>query len=68
MQLCNLILVYNIIINFIAVPTAPPNFNYMSPTNNDGVLSVTLTWRRPDPPNGLITQCNVSDITNSNCT
>ena len=22
---------------------------------------VTLTWRRPDPPNGLITQYNVSD-------
>ena len=56
---------YNIIINFIAVHTAPSNFNYMSPTNNDGVLSVTLTWRRPDPPNGLITQYNVSDITNS---
>ena len=68
MQLCNLILMYNIIINFIAVPTAPPNFNYMSLTNNDGVLSVILTWRRPDPPNGLITQYDVSHITNSKST
>ena len=59
---------YNIIINFIAVPTAPPNFNYMNPASNDGVLSVTLTWRRPDPPNGLITQYNVSDTVNSKST
>ena len=36
----------------------------MNPTNTGGIFSVTLTWKRPDPPNGLITQYNVSDITN----
>ena len=52
----------NIIVNLIAVPTAPRDFNYMNPTNAGVILSVTLTWRRPAPPNGLITQYNVSDI------
>ena len=51
----------NIVINLIAVPSAPRDFNYMSPTNTDVTLSVTLTWKRPDPPNGLINQYNVSD-------
>ena len=55
----------NIVINLIAVPSAPRDLNYMSPTNTDVTLSVTLTWRRPDPPNGLITQYNVGDIINS---
>ena len=56
------------IINLITVPTAPHNFNSYIPTTNTGVtLSVTLTWSRPDPPNGLITQYNVSNITNSYC-
>ena len=44
----------------IIVPTAPSNFNYSHLTNS----SVMLTWRRPDPPNGLITQYIVSDIIN----
>ena len=48
----------------IAVPTAPRDFKYMNPTSIGGMSSVTLTWSRPDPPNGLITQYNVSDITN----
>ena len=26
------------------------------------MFNVTLTWSRPDPPNGIITQYNVSDI------
>ena len=43
----------------IVVPTAPRNLNYTARTPT----GVTLTWRRPDPPNGLITQYNVSDIT-----
>ena len=47
------------------VPTAPQNLNFMDFTNTGATLSVTLTWRRPDPPNGLITQYNVSDNTNS---
>ena len=34
-------------------------------TNTGATLSVTLTWSRPDPPNGLITQYNVSDNTNN---
>ena len=37
----------------------------MNPANTGGILSDTLTWIRPDPPNGLITQYNVSDIINS---
>ena len=52
-------------VNLITVPTAPRNVNSMNPTGTGGIFSVTLTWRRPDPPNGLITQYNVSDITDS---
>ena len=51
----------------ITVPTTPHNFIYYNPTNTGVTLSITLTWRRPDSPNGLITQYNVSDITNSCC-
>ena len=43
------------------MPTAPHNLNYTNLT----ATGVTLTWRRPDPPNGLITQYNVSDIANT---
>ena len=43
------------------MPTAPRNLNY---TDLAGT-GVTLTWSRPDPPNGLITQYNVSDITDT---
>ena len=43
------------------MPTAPRNLNYIDLTGT----GVTLTWRRPDPPNGVITQYNVSDITNN---
>ena len=57
--MCNLSLPVDI------VPTAPQNLNFMDFTNTGATLSVTLTWRRPDPPNGLITQYNVSDNTNS---
>ena len=39
------------------MPTAPHNLNYTDLT----ATGVTLTWRRPDPPNGLITQYNVSN-------
>ena len=42
----------------IIVPAAPCNLNYSHLTNS----SITLTWRRPDPPNGIITQYIVSDI------
>ena len=45
----------------IIVPTAPQNFNFINFTNSGATLSVTLAWRRPDPPNGLIIQYNVSD-------
>ena len=54
----------NIIINLIAVPTAPRDLSYMSHTNTGVTWSVALTWRTPDPPNGVITQYNVSDNTN----
>ena len=42
------------------MPTPPLDLSAMV-TNNE----VTLTWSRPDPPNGLITQYSVSVITNS---
>ena len=47
-------------INLIAVPTAPRDFKHMNPANTGVMFSVTLTWSRPDPPNGVITQYNVS--------
>ena len=42
----------------IVVPTAPRNLNYTNLT----ATGVTLTWKRPDPPNGLIVLYYVSDI------
>ena len=45
------------------VPTAPKDLHFMDFTST----SVTLIWKRPDPPNGLITHYNVSDITNDHC-
>ena len=49
----------------IIVPTAPCNVVPMEPDVTGNVFNITLTWSRPDPPNGLITLYNVSDITNS---
>ena len=46
---------------YIIVPSAPRDLDYVDPT----ATGVTLTWRRPDPPNGLITQYRVSDTINS---
>ena len=46
------------------MPSAPQNLNLMSPINTDGILSITVTWRRPDPPNGRIINYTVSNITN----
>ena len=43
------------------MPTAPRDLDYTDLTDT----GVTLTWRRPDPPNGLIIQYNVSDITDT---
>ena len=55
---------YILKINLITAPTAPHNLQYANP--NTGITSsVVLFWNRPDPPNGFITQYNVSDITNS---
>ena len=56
-----LVYVHIISYHFIVVPTAPHNLSYTYLTGT----GVTLTWRRPDPPNGLITQYNVSDITDT---
>ena len=47
----------------IIVPTVPRNFNYVNPTNTGVMFNITLIWSRPDPPNGIITQYNVSDTT-----
>ena len=55
------------------MPTAPQNLNYMNFINTGVMFNVTLTWSRPDPPNGIITQYNVSgtllmvNIFNNNC-
>ena len=59
-QMCTYVCIWMYINNIIA-PTAPRDLTSMDLTSS----SVTLTWRRPDPPNGLIIQYNVSDITNS---
>ena len=55
----------SVAINPITVPTAPHSLNYNNPANTGVTLNITLTWRRPDPPNGFITQYNVSDVANS---
>ena len=49
----------------IIVPTAPRNLVLMEPNVTSNVFNITLAWSRPDPPNGLITLYNVSNITNS---
>ena len=47
-------------------PTAPRDLNYTDYLINDNVFNITLTWSRPDPPNGLIIQYIVSDFINNN--
>ena len=49
------------ILKYIIAPSAPHDLDYVDLTTT----GVTLTWRIPDPPNGLITQYNVSDTINS---
>ena len=49
----------------IIVPTAPRNLTYMESDVTGNVFNITLTWSRPDPPNGVITLYNVSNVTNS---
>ena len=44
------------------MPTAPRNLEYREPVITGNMFNITLTWSRPDPPNGIITQYNVSDI------
>ena len=51
----------------LIVPTDPRNFNYINPTNAGDMFNITLIWSRPDPPNGIITQYNVSNITDNYC-
>ena len=43
------------------VPTVPRNLDYTEPDISSGMFNITLTWSRPDPPNGIITQYNVSN-------
>ena len=47
----------------IIVPTAPRNLMYTESTDAGNVFNITLMWSRPDPPNGIITQYNVSNTT-----
>ena len=47
-------------------PTAPRDLNYTDLLISDDMFNITLTWSRPDPPNGIILHYNVSDIINNN--
>ena len=47
----------------IIVPTPSHNLMYTEPVVTGNMFNITITWSRPDPPNGIITQYNVSDIT-----
>ena len=47
------------------MPTAPQDLDHTEPVISSGMFNITLTWSRPDPPNGIIIQYNVSD--NANC-
>ena len=42
------------------VPTKPQSLNRTVIESND-MFNITLIWSRPDPPNGIITQYNVSN-------
>ena len=46
----------------IIVPTAPHNLMHRGLVVTGNMFDITLTWSRPDPPNGIITQYNVSDL------
>ena len=48
----------------IIVPSPPRNLMHTEPVVTGNMFNITLTWSRPDPPNGIITQYNVSDSTN----
>ena len=45
--------------------TAPQNLNHTEPDISNGMFNITLTWSRPDPPNGIIAQYDVSNNTNN---
>ena len=47
------------------MPTPPRDLEYSDPATFGNMFNITLTWNRPDPPNGLIIQYNVSDATYS---
>ena len=47
------------------MPTAPQNLDHTEPDVINDMFNITLTWSIPDPPNGIITQYNVSG--NANC-
>ena len=64
-KICTDALMYQHVI--ILVPTAPRNLMLTLSDISGNTFSITLTWSRPDPPNGLITQYNVSDTTYSYC-
>ena len=38
----------------IIVPTIPCNLMHTEPVVAGNMFNVTLTWSRPDPPNGVI--------------
>ena len=51
---------------YTVVPTAPQDLNYTDLLSSGNTFNITLTWSRPDPPNGFIMQYIVSDIINNN--
>ena len=64
-QICAGVCIYQHVM--ILVPTAPRNLAHTPPDITGNTFSITLTWSRPDPPHGLITQYNVSDSTYIYC-
>ena len=58
-HICACVCIYQHVI--ILVPTAPRKLMLTLSDITGNTFSITLTWNRPDPPNGLITQYNVSD-------
>ena len=61
-----ILLLHNYYVSIIChiVPTAPRNLKYTNSNVSNEMFNVTLTWSRPDPPNGFITHYNVSNIAN----
>ena len=47
--------------NCVTIEPADPEILSSVISRRNGRFNITLTWSRPDPPNGIITQYNVSN-------